>query len=219
MHDSAADAASDTDRVDLIAVGAETHLLKRGWDVDENATLDNFSIIVDGGGRPLSEIFERMKYITRRGETSALNGIEGQQYIGSDVRIDYNSITGSVNTGDAVTQVLASGDTASGTVVSNNTVDDYLIIRDTQFGFETGGSAANIEVDGSNFVVVTSGSDETFTAIKESPFGTFAGGKFFGARGVILENFDSLDTNNVQFIDDGGNTLTPPVTVTFQLTR
>lgn len=47
--------------------------------------------------------------------------------------------------------------------------------------------------------------------VKQSPFGTFAGGKFFGARGVLLTNV--TDPNNRQLIDDGGTERIPPVTV------
>lgn len=45
---------------------------------------------------------------------------------------------------------------------------------------------------------------------KTAPFGTFAGGVFFGARGVWIENMDSADTQNYQLIDAGGVTRTPP---------
>jgi len=46
---------------------------------------------------------------------------------------------------------------------------------------------------------------------KQAPFGTFAGGKFFGARGVLLTNV--TDPNNRQLIDSANNTRVPPVTV------
>ncbi|MHA2046919.1 MAG: hypothetical protein ACW99G_19180 [Candidatus Thorarchaeota archaeon] len=45
---------------------------------------------------------------------------------------------------------------------------------------------------------------------KTAPFGTFAGGVFFGARGVWVQNMDSGDSQNYQLTDAGGNTRTPP---------
>ena len=46
--------------------------------------------------------------------------------------------------------------------------------------------------------------------MKASPFGTFAGGKFFGAQGVWIENMASADVQAFQLIDSGGTTRTPP---------
>ncbi len=50
----------------------------------------------------------------------------------------------------------------------------------------------------------------TYSPVKASPFGTFAGGKFFGAQGVWIENMASADVQNYQLIDSGGVTRTPP---------
>ncbi len=36
--------------------------------------------------------------------------------------------------------------------------------------------------------------------------GTFAGGKFFGARGIFIQNMDSGDIQNYQLIDSNGVT-------------
>lgn len=50
-----------------------------------------------------------------------------------------------------------------------------------------------------------------YAEVKPAPFGTFAGGKFFGARGVLLTNV--VDSNNRQLIDGNGATRIPPTTV------
>lgn len=52
-----------------------------------------------------------------------------------------------------------------------------------------------------------------FTPVKASPFGTFAGGKFFGAQGVWITNYATTDAQNFQLIDSNGVTQTPPNTV------
>ncbi|OGK29878.1 hypothetical protein A3I56_01760 [Candidatus Roizmanbacteria bacterium RIFCSPLOWO2_02_FULL_43_10] len=52
--------------------------------------------------------------------------------------------------------------------------------------------------------------DNTFSPVKASPFGTFAGGKFFGAQGVWIENMAAADIQNFQLIDSNGVTRTPP---------
>ncbi len=50
----------------------------------------------------------------------------------------------------------------------------------------------------------------SYALTKTAPFGTFAGGVFFGARGVWIENMDAGDVQNYQLIDAGGNSRTPP---------
>lgn len=55
-----------------------------------------------------------------------------------------------------------------------------------------------------------------YAETKQAPFGTFAGGKFFGARGVLLTNI--TDSNNRQLIDSAGVTRTPPTTVAITVT-
>jgi hypothetical protein len=52
--------------------------------------------------------------------------------------------------------------------------------------------------------------DGAYTPVKQSPLGTFAGGKFFGARGVYLTNLHSSDVQSYQLIDSDGNTVVPP---------
>jgi len=52
----------------------------------------------------------------------------------------------------------------------------------------------------------------SYAEVKASPFGTFAGGKFFGARGIYLTNVS--DPNNRVLIDATNTTKTPPVQMT-----
>lgn len=53
---------------------------------------------------------------------------------------------------------------------------------------------------------------------KLAPFGTFAGGKFFGARGIWIENMITSDNTNYQLIDTTGTTRYPPVTYYYEFT-
>lgn len=58
----------------------------------------------------------------------------------------------------------------------------------------------------------------SYAAQKSSPFGTFAGGKFFGARGVWIENYNSDDAQNFELISASSGAITPPNTVVCQVT-
>ena len=69
-------------------------------------------------------------------------------------------------------------------------------------------------VDGEQYLSANPG---TYTDVKQAPFGTFAGGKFFGARGVWIHNYNVDDNQNFQLIDTAGTTQTPPVTVTVKV--
>lgn len=52
--------------------------------------------------------------------------------------------------------------------------------------------------------------DPTYTSVKQSPLGTFAGGKFFGARGVYLTNLHASDIQSYQLTDNTNATVVPP---------
>jgi len=56
-----------------------------------------------------------------------------------------------------------------------------------------------------------------FALKKASPFGTFAGGKFFGARGVWIEDMASADSENYSLCDALGATQTPPTQSTIKV--
>lgn len=57
-----------------------------------------------------------------------------------------------------------------------------------------------------------------YTQVKQAPFGTFAGGKFFGARGVWIENYDTNDAKNFNLINAAGATQVPPNVVAVKVT-
>lgn len=59
----------------------------------------------------------------------------------------------------------------------------------------------------------------TWTDTKIAPFGTFAGGKFFGARGVWIENMAGGDITNYQLLDSNNISQSPPVQYSFELTE
>lgn len=50
----------------------------------------------------------------------------------------------------------------------------------------------------------------TYTPVKAAPFGTFAGGKLFAARGIWVQGVTYSDIQNYQLVDADGVTQTPP---------
>ena len=110
-----------------------------------------YDIHINCAGRPLSEVYEYFKYITKRGSTF----------------IFYQ------NDGSSLTQV-----------------------------------------EGERYISAQS----SYTPVKQSPLGTYAGGTYFGAQGVWIENYDSADAKNFQLIDSTGTTQVPPNVVSVKVT-
>lgn len=49
-------------------------------DLNNGSGLKPYDVVIDGAGRPITEVYEYLKYVTRKGETDLLDGVEGQQY-------------------------------------------------------------------------------------------------------------------------------------------
>lgn len=113
-------------------------------DIGDGAGNQPYDVLIDGGGNSAQAVYRRLKYLTRRENSSAVG---------------------------------------SGTT--------------TQGRFYRGANAAYLES-------------------KAAPFGTFAGGKIYGARGVWLTNIS--DPNNRSLLDANNVARTPPVQMTVTIT-
>lgn len=188
------------------------HAFNTSFDIDEVAPNENYSIVVNlGSTHSVATGYEWSKYITRGGGTTTTDtdGIEGERYIGSDYRIAYVTLTGTIGEGTVVTQLVS---LATGTVVAHHTVAKLLILRNSRGTFN---NTNNVELNGSNFVATPTST--ALTAIKAAPFGTFAGGTWFGAPGVVFNNTLSADANKYQLTDDNGNVVKAPTKVTISV--
>lgn len=187
-------------------------------DIDENGTPENYSITIDCNQNSLANVYQYSKYITRRGSTTTIDtdGLQGQFYIGSDYRLRYSgSITGTFSEGNTCTQAVTG---AKGTIVEVNTTDKIIILRNSRGTFNT----TNLVTDDTASGTVTPNSEASaVTPIAAAPFGTFAGGKFFCAPGVVLSDYLTADANNFQLVDDNGTVRLAPTkaTITVSNTR
>lgn len=191
------------------------HAFNTTFDIDEVAPNENYSIVVDLVSlRTVAEGYERSKYLTRRGgtTTTATDGIEGERYIGSDYRIAYVTLTGTIAEGAVVTQVTS---LATGTVVAHHTVAKLLILRNSRGTFNNTDPVRTVVGDAANQVATPTST--ALTAIKAAPFGTFAGGTWFGAPGVVFANTLAADANKYQLTDDNGNVVKAPTKVTISV--
>jgi len=200
----------------LLAGLSIVHSADNTHDIDEDGSNEYYSIVIDVNNERLYDAYEWAKYETRRGEMGVANhdGIEGEQYIGSDYRIVYTSLNGAIAEGSVVQQPEVGAATAKGTVVAHHTGAKVLILRNCRGTFN---NVDNIGIDAGNFVDPTTCS--TITPIKACPYGTFAGGVWFAAPGVVFDNIDALDGNNYQLTDDQGNVVEAPTKVTVAMTN
>ncbi|MCX6816697.1 MAG: hypothetical protein NTZ93_02450 [Candidatus Beckwithbacteria bacterium] len=188
------------------------------YDIDENGTPENYSIVIDCNQNSLPNVYQHSKYTTRRGETGTTNtdSIQGQFYIGSDYRLRYSgSISGTFTEGNTCTQATSG---AKGTIVEVNTTDKIVILRNSRGTFNT----TNLVTDDTAAGSFTPNSEASaVTPIAAAPFGTFAGGKFFCAPGVVLTDYQTSDANNFQLVDDNGTVRVAPTkaTITVSNTR
>jgi len=180
-------------------------------DIDENGTPENYSITIDCNQNSLANVYEWTKYATRRGATGDIDAgtqtIEGQFYIGSDTRIIYTTLggTGTIDDGEVVTGGTSG---AVGTVVNHNTTDKIIILRNSRGIFSNG---EQINQGSTN---VTGTTISSLSPISAAPFGTFAGGKFFCAPGVVLSDYLTTEANNFQLVDDNGTVRVVPTKAT-----
>ncbi len=126
-------------------------------------------------------VYEYLKYVTRRGSTTTFLGtghsetgdlytVVGEQYIA------YESLTNTFTAGNTVTGGTSG---ATATIVSDHGSAN-LVITGIVGTFEVGETIT----EGTASADISTGGIENISIAKQSPFGTFAGGKFFGARGV-----------------------------------
>lgn len=88
----------------------------------------------------------------------------------------------------------------------------FITQQDSTFSMYTVVSGTITTLDGEEYIQAYTG----YTPVKSAPFGTFAGGKFFGAQGVWVEGLAS--GQSYQFIDSNGTVREPYASITISVT-
>ncbi len=208
------DTASGEGGTVTIAFGTRTS------DHDGDGTAEPYSIEVNAQSNvSAAKVYERIKYVTRRGADEAILfgagvNVPGESYRGLEVQAQYDNPVGAFTEGDDVTG--AAGYTAR--VISVNTTDTYVMLTDQQTSLDSLNDNDTLTDESADTVDVM-GAPDVFTSPKASPLGTFTGTQIFGARGVLFSNPASADTQNYLLTDDNGVLRTPPNTVNFTVTN
>jgi len=187
-----------------------------------------YSIAVDGEANPVADLYEFHKAEIRRGRGGGgtyifdAEGVNGEAYLGNDLQAEYNTQTGAFVEGE-VLYFHDSGDAlvAQGTVVADH--DDGptgdLIMRNTRvFTLNAITQVGDDPVQASYTDFATVSATRTITTPKSAPLGTFAGGTYFGAPGVVLTDVAPADVQAFQLVDDDGNVRNPPLFINATVT-
>ena len=186
------------------------------FDIDDAGGPEGYGITLDCKSNPLTEVYEWAKYITRNGETTTTNtdGIEGEQYVGPTVYLEWSgTVTGTMTEGNDVTQA---GTGATGIIVSKDETTKQMLLRDVRGTFNTAGLVTDNDASGT---VTPNIAATAFNALKSAPYGSLAGGRYFGTRGLLLTNVFAADENNYQLIDSSGTTRARPITITLSISN
>lgn len=195
-------------------------------DHDGDGTAEPYSVTVDAlTNVSIGKVYERMKYVCRRGATTAdLFGagtnVPGESYRGMEALFEYDANTSTMTQGEDIDTVTG-GSTWTARLMAQNTTwtPTYITVTDQQTSIdavvdndvvsdEGGAGVTDVTVHSGGTLGIVS-----VASVKAAPFGTYTGTQIFGARGINYTNPASTDTQAYILTDDTGVLRNPPNTV------
>jgi len=185
-------------------------------DIDDDGNDEHYGITIDCNQNPLTEVYEWIKYATRNGEVTAdLDDINGERYIGAEAYLKASGAIGNVfNEGEDVLQATTN---ATGVIVAYNLAQKIMLLRDVRGTFNKTALVTSQDVGAGTMTPDVAA--DTFAPKTVSPLGTFAGGTFFGARGVRLLDWATADENLFQLTPMEGGTKERPQAISITVTN
>lgn len=226
--DGPADSGWFTNTTPDLKLGATAVLAAANLDIDNDGNDEDYAILVDCNANPLSEVYQWLKYICEQGqgETDMVeqafeddlsqSDVYGEEYDGGMGYAVYTAETGTVTEGDLMTQ--AGSDPFSGVIMYHDEANNIVFFRNARGTLETTTNILQDVTPGSNYLTAPT-SVGNFAASVASPFGTYAGGTFFGARGVLIEDYLPADENKFILTDIQGDTRERPTSITITVTN
>ena len=181
-------------------------------DVDNNSVNEYYYSEWNRGSCTINQFYERMKYLTRNGETATLYGIPGERFRGITHSIDIGTPTGGTFVEGGATPLSWGSGATAGTaqILANDTTNHVLYVQ-----LLTG-------VVPTNTMSVTQGAVSATTAaanavaeksVSTPMCGASTGSSLVGAYGFALEYADLAVNDKITALD--GTTRQPPNNVTF----
>lgn len=204
-------------------------------DVDEDSSLEQYACTINCNNVALSNVYKRVMFLTSLGnQNGTVAGIqdtllpsavpswkEASEFYRAvgDVVFNYDGGIGSqITEGDYVTNAA---DSATGVVVSVTAgATGVCVLTQVKGTFVENDQVARLGQHATNRVVVNEPVTLAARSIVDNtgaPFGSFAGGRWFVARGIVLTNVQLADANNWETVDLDGVRRAPPTvrTITF----
>ena len=205
--------------IPTIGASGHTHVT---FDIDDDSTDENYGVTIDCNQNPLSEVYEWLKYINRRGNTvtTDTDGIEAEQYIGGEVYLSWTgSVTGTIAEGGDVSQETSLATGIIQAYYDSGGSGGLILLRNTRGEFTTHATTSTLTDNDNSGTVEIDQNAIAFAPKKVSPFGSFAGGTFFGARGVLLSDWLAADENSFILTPIEGGTKERPQAITVAVTN
>ncbi len=201
-------------------------------DVDEAGGTEEYAGQIDCNSVALADVYERMQFYTNRGNQdgtvaatpdtllpgggATAEGSEFYRAVG-DLVFAYD---GGIGTQPTEGNLVTNGAGAYGVVVSTTPgVTGTMVLTATKGTWAEDDSVAEIDAAASNEVFINEPvtGPRAITDKTDAPFGSFAGGRWFVAQGIVLVNVPAADANNWETIDLTGTRRAPPAsrTITF----
>lgn len=195
------------------------------YDIDENGTAEDYSVIIDLNQASLAEMWEWLKYTTRRGNVADIDvgaqTIEGQFYRGIERKFVYSSQAGSFTEGNTVyfydvSDVLQARGVL-GAIEDNGAAGELMMYEYIVVGTEANITKASDSDPYSGTNAAAIDSFTVITPVQKCPFGDFAGGTFFGADGVVIIDYISTEANSFQLKDNAGSVTKVPTKISLTI--
>lgn len=195
-------------------------------DVDSDGTPEEYGCTINCNSLPLATVYQYVQALTCRGNQNgiAVAGTPDTLLPSGNVSLDeggefYRAIgdlimqyDGGVGTQPTEGDLVTNGTGAYGVVVSITAgTTGWLVLTQVKGTWADNDTVAQIDAAGGNSVTVF-GAPLTVVDNTSAPFGTFAGGRWFVARGVVLTNVPGADANNWETVDLAGTRRAPPAT-------
>lgn len=201
-------------------------------DHDGNGTNEAYAGTVDAqgpgaNGVAVGKVYERIKYITSRGQTADIvTGMNqpGETYRGAETLYYYDNPTGTMTDTDDLT--ASAGDWTARLMATHTTTTEqdvsqaFVVVTDQQtsvdglvandiFIIDEGADQVQVDTGGAGGAIVSLASP------KASPLGTFTGTQLFGAPAILFTGQADDDTQAYTLTDAVGQLRVSPNTVTF----
>lgn len=183
-----------------------------GWnqiDVDQDATNENYYSEWNRDTYSINQFYERIKYLTRAGETGTLYGLPGEEFRGIThaVFLQAAPSPGAWTEGAAINWDAGA---STGQLLAYDTTTEIAYIQLTSGVIP---SDSEVITDGTNTATVLASNGVSEKAVSAPMCGASTGSSLVGAYGFSLEYADLAVNDKIQALD--GITRQPPNNVQF----